>query len=440
MFFGLFSSQPRVYARVMDNLRLYIRDAQLPDLVLDASAPPTALPPSGHKTHRNALSVRGERYRLLEHINGIDMEEFVAMVSQWNDEYMPAESTGMEDHDYINGESPTVPAPSFTHIGHAPLRRPSDLTRLLPWIDSLPLLTVQRIMHVLFYDETKGHTFQHGPTDMDSAIWRYLLWAPALEIEGIDGMENPNMMIERFRRSVLVAVQPPWILGEHDIKNFANLRHFPPFRGVEPQVGEKAEPSDLESKQRIWAKLWDTCVRNNTHWFVLTNYNQWVFGHFSSGWTTAFVSPVFNYDSETPTVMECLTFWLASASQAPSSRAIPKVPEPVRNWRTINFTESDIPFADPNGSESEWSGKDDDLGDAIESASGILSTDSHEHAGRRAPIFRMDDQVEDSVTKVNQWDYVRLQLTLKPPQVEEDMMSTGSTETQKGDPRGHFMA
>ena len=125
---------------------------------------------------------------------------------------MPAESTGMEDHDYINGESPTVPAPSFTHIGHAPLRRPSDLTRcvsshhllatkltwspsLLPWIDSLPLLTVQRIMHVLFYDETKGHTFQHGPTDMDSAIWRYLLWAPALEIEGIDGRENPNMMI-----------------------------------------------------------------------------------------------------------------------------------------------------------------------------------------------------------------------------------------------------
>ena len=81
-----------------------------------------------------------------------------------------------------------------------------------------------------------------------------------------------------------------------------------------------------------------------------------------------------------------------------------------------------------------------DLGDAIESASGILSTDSHEHAGRRAPIFRMDDQVEDLVTKVNQWDYVRLQLTLKPPQVEEDMMSTGSTETQKGDPRGHFMA
>ena len=29
MFFGLFSSQPRVYARVMDNLRLYLRDAQL---------------------------------------------------------------------------------------------------------------------------------------------------------------------------------------------------------------------------------------------------------------------------------------------------------------------------------------------------------------------------------------------------------------------------
>ena len=83
-------------------------------------------------------------------------------------------------------------------------------------------------------------------------------------------------------------------------------------------------------------------MRNNTHWFVLTNYNLWVFGHFSSGaccsllfalpslivfsgWTTAFVSPVFNYDSETPTVMECLTFWLASASQAPGSKAIPKV-------------------------------------------------------------------------------------------------------------------
>ncbi|KAL1743952.1 hypothetical protein HDZ31DRAFT_83060 [Schizophyllum fasciatum] len=437
MFFGLFSSQPRVYARVMDNLRLYLRDAQLPDLVLDASAP-TALPPSGHKTHRNALSVRGERYRLLEHIREID--DFVESVTKWIETYIPEESIHLDDHDYINGESPTVPAPSFDRIGHAPLRRPSDLTRLLPWLDSLPLLTVSRIIHALFYDETKGHSFQHGPTDKDAAIFRYLTWAPSLEIEGMDGQENSNMLIERFRRSVLVAVQPPWILGEHDMNNFARLRQFPPFRGVEPQVGEKPEPSDLEGKQRVWAKLWDTCVRNNTHWFVLTNYNQWVFGHFSSGWTTASISPVLNYDNETPTIMECLTFWLASASQAPGSIAIPKVPEPVRNWRTINFSESDIPFADPNGSLSEWSGMYDDIGDAIETASGILSTDSLTNSGPRAPIFRTKDQVENAISKVNQWDYIRLQLTLNPPKTEDDMMSAGSTETQKGDPRGLYMA
>ncbi|TRM59362.1 hypothetical protein BD626DRAFT_508096 [Schizophyllum amplum] len=324
MFFGLFSSQPRVYARVMDNIRLYLSDAQLPDLVLDASAP-TALPPTGHKSHRNALSVRGERYRLLEHIRAFTEEEFVDMVFHWNDTHIPSESIFQEDHDYINGESPTVPAPSFANIGHAPLRRPSDLTRLLPWIDSLPLLTVQRIMHVLFYDATKGHSFQHGPTDQDSSIFRYLLWAPALEGEGIDGPQNTTMLIERFRRSVLVAVQPPWILSDQDIRNFADLRHFPPFHGIEPRVGEKPEPSDLEGKQRIWAKLWDTCVKNNSHWFVLTNYNQWVFGHFSSGWTTAFVGPVIDYNSTTPAVMECLAFWLASASQAPGSMSIAKV-------------------------------------------------------------------------------------------------------------------
>jgi hypothetical protein len=44
-----------------------------------------------------------------------------------------------------------------------------------------------------------------------------------------------------------------------------------------------------------------------------------------AGWTKAFVSAVYSFDSCSPTILECLLFWLVSAMGLPGSWEIPEV-------------------------------------------------------------------------------------------------------------------
>lgn len=52
--------------RGTDNLRLYICQAVLPQMLLGLGTP--AMPPDRHKSHRNHLTVRSEAYRKLQSI------------------------------------------------------------------------------------------------------------------------------------------------------------------------------------------------------------------------------------------------------------------------------------------------------------------------------------------------------------------------------------
>jgi hypothetical protein len=45
----------------------------------------------------------------------------------------------------------------------------------------------------------------------------------------------------------------------------------------------------------------------------------------ASGWTTAFVSPVFEWNHEDPTVVATLTYWTASAMGLPGTWDMPEV-------------------------------------------------------------------------------------------------------------------
>jgi hypothetical protein len=128
---------------------------------------------------------------------------------------------------------------------------------------------------------------------------------------------------------------------------------YPPF--VKPGF---AYPTVLNSSQRLWAKvscvleswylrltkiqLWDTCVKHNTHWFILTSYKHWVFGAFSPGkiiytlslepiymvfpgWCRAFVSDRIRYRESNPGVLQYIIYWMASAAACDDGYRIPKV-------------------------------------------------------------------------------------------------------------------
>ncbi|KAF7294961.1 Microtubule associated protein [Mycena indigotica] len=333
-------------SRGTDNLRGYLREARLPPMTNDIAAP--KMPPPGHKSHLNHLSARPEPWRRLESIYPFKEFSMQDAVVRWVDTHVPEQSLGVEDLDAATGERLTIPCPPIYNIPLRDERRPTNIQRLSPWIDNLPLMTAQRIIHLL-YPQTLGWAFDLKDSDeVDSRIFQYFMWTCMRDDMAVGEHEIG-------RRSVVVAFQPPWILSSADILEFTKCRSFPPYIGA-----GHAFPSELSSKERIWAKLWDTCVTNHTPWFVLTSYNQWVFGVFSSAWTAAFVSEVCEFDSFSPTVIEWLTFWVASAMRLKGWRHAPKVPEPVTLGPVFIPPNYDADLETPANSESNWNGKSQD--------------------------------------------------------------------------------
>ncbi|KAF8198689.1 hypothetical protein K438DRAFT_2016154 [Mycena galopus ATCC 62051] len=312
-------------SRATDNLRTYFRKAILPEMVRDSNAP--KMPPPGQCSHHVNIQVAPEHWRQLLEIRtveaawGISLE---AMAVSWIDNKIPKQSLAAEDLDSETGECFTVPCgPTFNippHIG----RRPTDIMRVVPWIDYLPLMTVQRTLHLLFPQDTAKWNFSLVVNDdeRERKLFRHFLWS-------YSGPGKPMV----FTR-LAISLATIWSLHSSRRGSFLNKTSlsfasaerrvlFPPFS---PTDGNSTA---LEAKERLWAKIWDTCVTAKTRWFVLTSYNHWVFGTFSEAWTIGFVSDVYCFDACAPSILELLMFWVVCAMRLPGWRDTPKVREPL---------------------------------------------------------------------------------------------------------------
>ncbi|KAF8628442.1 hypothetical protein AX15_003958 [Amanita polypyramis BW_CC] len=339
--------------RATDNLRCYLREAVLPTMICDPKAPP--LPSEAHKSHLNHLKVRPEQWRRLESIQPLDSMTMDKRVTDWIDTYIPDASLECDDTDRNTGEGLTIPCPPVFDIPPHMKRRPTDIIRLVPWLDNLPLMTIQRTLH-LIHPASRPWSFSlQDSTDKDRDIFRYFTWnyqAHPHTLEEVYGITRRDI----GRYSVVLAFQPPWVLSYQDLKEFSGCRSFPPYL-----LPGNAFPTSFESKDRLWAKLWDICVDRQTPWFILTSYNHWVFGAFSRGWTTAFVSRIYDYEYFSPTIVECLTYWVASALHIRGTWKIPDVSEPlegiVHPIEVPDREPFDDDMSDPATSESNWAGK-----------------------------------------------------------------------------------
>ncbi|KAF8636587.1 hypothetical protein AX17_003398 [Amanita inopinata Kibby_2008] len=110
-----------------------------------------------------------------------------------------------------------------------------------------------------------------------------------------------------------------------------------------------------------------------------------IFNSKPQGWTTAFVTGVYDYNIFSPTILECLSYWIASALHIRGTWRIPEVSEPIQDLiRPIKIPkpgDEDIP--DPLTSESNWPGKHSE----IASSAGVSRS--------------MSDVVSDNFTGVN---------------------------------------
>jgi hypothetical protein len=133
--------------RGTDNLRCYVREAILPEMVNGQAAPP--MPIHGHKSHLNTLTIRPEFYRKLETIYRFRDEMIEEMIAGCKhlfmrilrqqamvfkrftgiDTHVPDAPLNQEDEDEITGERLSIPCPAIFSVPQQRLTRPSDIHR-----------------------------------------------------------------------------------------------------------------------------------------------------------------------------------------------------------------------------------------------------------------------------------------------------------------------
>lgn len=139
------------------------------------------------------------------------------------------------------------------------LRQPHHIGNVALWVDEGPLRTIQRICHITIpethdfnwwnYDEIEG-------SDPDRKLIRTFGWARQQPVEEPDG----RMTIEPLDPSLLVFVQPPWILSSRDMLQFYKCKEvcIPPvcpFSGLLTGMQLPKMERPLISNERLWGKV-----------------------------------------------------------------------------------------------------------------------------------------------------------------------------------------
>jgi len=139
------------------------------------------------------------------------------------------------------------------------LRQPHHIGNVALWVDEGPLRTIQRICHITIpetldfnwwnYDETEG-------SDPDRSLIRVFGWARQQPIEEQDG----RITIEPQDPTLLVFVQPPWILSSRDMLQFYKCKEVCMpciclFSDLLMSVQFPKKERPLISKERLWGKV-----------------------------------------------------------------------------------------------------------------------------------------------------------------------------------------
>ncbi|KAI0341686.1 hypothetical protein BDW22DRAFT_259794 [Trametopsis cervina] len=321
------------------NLRLYLAQAQLPLMLLGRDAP--RVPEEGHKTHRNTLSVRAENWRKLSDMSIIPSTVFDDYTSRFIHMHIPSHDLRVADPDDDSGDRLTVPCSVF-RIADTIIGRPSDVLRVSQWITQFPLATLQRVLHLVF-PHTQEWSFSPVMADADDDIVSCVTW----------DRRNPDRSVDS---AVAVMMQPPWIVSAADLDSFVNCTRL---SHPKENITDEEMENGYQSKERMWAKVWDFCARRGCNYFVVTTYWGWAFGNFSRGKTRGFITSVRPHDTISPTILEALTFWFGSAMDISGGWMIPEVAEPVFD---VNLgvpdlmlpPETYVRFDSPAPSESIW--------------------------------------------------------------------------------------
>ncbi|KAL1939266.1 hypothetical protein VTO73DRAFT_10069 [Trametes versicolor] len=144
------------------------------------------------------------------------------------------------------------------------------------------------------------HGAVHGAVDKKRLLWWVHTFGP---------QDRPTSIL---RPGIAVLSFTPWELGVNDLKEFSARAQFAPNEFQRDNVVGKPWSNALKA----WAMAYDSCRVSGYRWFVITTYDQWVFGTWSLDWTGAEVTDPVPFDkTHGMSVIEMLTFWMECGRQ-----------------------------------------------------------------------------------------------------------------------------
>jgi hypothetical protein len=90
--------------------------------------------------------------------------------------------------------------------------------RVSVWLDQLPFETVGRILHIVNANMDNWKFTLQEEDDLDDTIFRHYMWTTG---------DFPQPLISE--QSVVLVLQPPWILSAKDLHDFASCRDVSSF-------------------------------------------------------------------------------------------------------------------------------------------------------------------------------------------------------------------
>ncbi|KDN51581.1 hypothetical protein RSAG8_00126, partial [Rhizoctonia solani AG-8 WAC10335] len=297
------------------NLALYCASAILEDLPAGDYAPP--LPNNNEQSGNNnfTLTATVEPWRKLTYINMWQLEKFDEATQHAfsNTMNVPTWDLRVPEFDPTTRSIATMTAGRqfVTPPNHLPF--PEGVQGIREWVYHLALRTAERVMTLV------NRNFDSWCLDINQAshqfshLYASCTWGPRLD----RAISGSALTSRRVMPNLLFVVQSPWLLNPRDFRMFCERSMYRHYAKKDPKTG-KVKATELDYVDKLWATIYDDCVRGGTHYFVLTTYNEWAFGAFSRGWTTAWVTPPKPYNAGCPTVpgptiLQSILFWMHSA-------------------------------------------------------------------------------------------------------------------------------
>ncbi|KAF8581474.1 hypothetical protein K439DRAFT_1662270 [Ramaria rubella] len=184
-------------------------------------------------------------------------------------------------------------------------------------------------------------------TDVVNLLYRFLLRSTKTTLDMLDASMHPwSFQTLHWPRSISQSLKPivfslkggpretarksssvkmvmlplgPWEFSPQDFIEFSSLGLF-----------DDTESSETRSREwlnadRMWAYLYDLCFDFDCPFFVVTSYDQWIFGVFSKHYTNAWFTPTLHFDNKPISIIEIFTFWIHASFGKPNTLNPPSV-------------------------------------------------------------------------------------------------------------------